>query len=219
MDLAEIRKKARQQAEKATSPEAARRPVLPGAGQTAEPTETESCWPVLTSDDKGPNLLQQFASEEEYLQGLAGGHLEPEQEVARWLSFLLGDEEYALDLEVVEEVIKSRSCTELPHVPGYVRGILSLRGVVVPVIDLCRKLALGEVQPSEQQRIIICQDEEQPVGLLVDRITQVVRIPRSAIEATPVTLNNLEEDFVAGVGRFQQRMLILLNPEQVLKVY
>jgi len=136
----------------------------------------------------------------------------------RWLTFMLGQEEYALSLEVVLELIKPRTFTELPGVPEYVRGILSLRGEVVPVIDLRIRLNLGAGSDDGNRRIIICEGKEQSIGLLVDRIIQVVNIPNDAIEPAPLILNDREKNFVSGVCRYQERMLILLNPDEVLKV-
>ncbi len=141
-----------------------------------------------------------------------------EIETVQWLTFLLGDEEYALSLDVVLELIKPRIYTELPSVPGYVRGILSLRGEVVPVIDLRTRLSLGAGEEGGYQRVIVCAGSVQSIGLLVDRITQVVRMPKDAIEPAPLVVKENHQNFVAGVGRYQKRMLILLNPDEVLKI-
>lgn len=223
MDLAEIRKKAQQKP-------ALQQPAPVEEKALLEPTvETEvheepvrdfvlPQEPLVT--DAGlkqffPDL--NFASEEDYIQGISGTEKGLEVETVQWLTFLLGKEEYALSLDVVLELIKPRTYTDLPDVPEYVRGILSLRGEVVPVIDLRTRLHLGRSEESSYQRIIVCEGNEQSIGLLVDRITQVVRIQKDAIEQAPLVVKD-GDNYVSKVGRYQGRMLILLNPEDVLKI-
>jgi purine-binding chemotaxis protein CheW len=172
-----------------------------------EESVLQKCFPGLT-----------LATEEDYIQGISGCDQGVGDETEQWLSFLLGQEEYALSLEVVLELIKPRTYTILPKVPDYVKGILSLRGVVVPVIDIRLRLKLGQGEADSCQRIIVCEGKEQSIGLLVDRITQVVRVAKSAIEPAPLALSELERRFVTGVGRYQERMFILLNPDEILKV-
>lgn len=226
MDLAEIRKKARQQnaaAENAALVEPSPADAATGTSAASAP-HAESLLPAWGEPvDSADGLRQffpdhEFATEEEYIQGLSGRDRSAEVETVRWLTFMLGDEEYALSLQVVLELIKPRAYTDLPKVPDYVRGILSLRGEVVPVIDLRVRLKLGVGEIDNYQRIVICAGPEQAIGLLVDRIIQVVRMPKDAIEPAPLVLNDKEKDFVSGVGRYQGRMLILLNPDEVLKI-
>ncbi len=222
MDLAEIRKKARQQAEQdhAQPPVETTLPAeLPEPDQPEgeEFTLPEVAAPPATGLQKFfPDLA--LATEEDYIQGLSGKDKSVEIDRVRWLTFLLGDEEYALSLEVVLELIKPRNYTDLPKVPDYVKGILSLRGEVVPVIDLRQRLKLGCGEESGFQRVIVCQGKEQSIGLLVDRITQVVSLPIESIEPAPLMLTDGEMNFVEGVGRYQGRMLIQLNPNEVLTI-
>jgi len=210
MDLAEIRKKARQQNAETE--------------KSAQDGETANHLPAQFEQGEADLGLQQFfpgcqfASEEEYTQGLSGSEQNSETDLVPWLTFLLGQEEYALQLDVIRELIKPRTFTELPKVPDFVCGILSLRGEVVPIIDLGQRLKLGRTDSDSQQRIIICEGEEQAVGLLVDRIVQVVRIAKDAIEPAPLILSEQEKDIVAGVGRIQERMVILLNPKEILHI-
>lgn len=223
MDLVEIRKKARQQPFKLQplgEPESLLTAKLPpGAAGLAQPVPVA---PLAEPPEQ--SVLQSYfpglklATEEDYIQGLSGREQNIAEETVQWLTFLLGEEEYALSLDVVLELIKPRAYTELPKVPDYLKGILSLRGVVVPVIDLRLRLKLGPAEADGYQRIIVCEGAEQTIGILVDRITQVVRVAKSCLESAPLVLSDLEKRFVAGVGRYQGRMLILLNPDEVLKI-
>jgi len=134
----------------------------------------------------------------------------------QWLTFLLQGEEYAMDIETVNEIIKPREITDIPRVPDFILGIVSLRGIVVPVYDLARRLNLGKIEVGPQSRIIVCHYGDGLIGLLVDSIAQVVRLNERKIEVPPAMLSGLDRDFVAGIGRFQGRMLILLQLHNVL---
>jgi purine-binding chemotaxis protein CheW len=115
-------------------------------------------------------------------------------------------------------LIRPRHLTELPQVPDYLLGIVSLRGVIVPVIDLRRRLSLAAAGDDSQQRVIVCTVAEQRIGLLVDKVGQVARINSDLLESPPLMLNAPAGDFVAGVGRLQGRMLILLDAEKVMAI-
>lgn len=221
MDLVEIRKKARLQPLKLQSHQQVEPQLAAGAPDIAG---SAPLLPITPVESRAQSLLQSYfpgltlATEEDYIQGLSAREQGVAEETLQWLTFLLGDEEYAVSLDVVLELIKPRAYTELPKVPADIKGILSLRGVVVPIIDLRLRLKLGPAEEDSYQRIIICAGAEQTIGILVDRITQVVRVAKSCLESTPLALSDLEKKFVAGVGRYQGRMLILLNPDEILKV-
>jgi purine-binding chemotaxis protein CheW len=218
MDLAEIRKKAQQKSN------VAEEKALVEPTVTAEILEGSTAAVVAAEEPASAETgLKQyfpdldFASEEDYIQGISGTDNGLDVETVQWLTFFLGEEEYALSLDVVLELIKPRTYTDLPEVPEYVRGILSLRGEVVPVIDLRTRLKLGNSEESGYQRIVVCEGQEQSIGLLVDRITQGVRIQKDKIEQAPLVVKD-NDNYVAGVGRYQGRMLILLNPEEILQI-
>lgn len=157
-----------------------------------------------------------LASEESYLQALQGSVVEIDQTIVRWLSFALAKEEYAVNIEQVKEIIKPRAITDIPRVPDYLLGVISLRGIVIPVVDLRRRLKLGSVGSEDRNRIIVCEQQGRIAGLLVDSITQVVHVREADIEPPPAILSGLDRDMVEGVGRIQGQMIILLDLVQVL---
>ncbi len=159
-----------------------------------------------------------LATEEAYLKALDGANAEQAGSRARWLAFVLGREHYAVGIEYVKEIIKPREVTDIPRVPEYLLGVISLRGVIVPVFDLCRRLRLGEGGLSEHTRIIVCELGERVAGLMVDSISQVVDMNEEHVEPPPAILTGLDRDMVEGVGRVQGRMIILLDLEQVLNI-
>lgn len=157
-----------------------------------------------------------LATTENYLQALVSGDEVVDSNIEQWLTFTLGDEEYALSIESVSEIIKPREVTDIPRVPDFISGIISLRGIIVPVFDLNRRLKLGTSEMSSSARIIVCQDKERLAGFIVDRINQVVNVPIANIEPPPSVLSGLDRDFVEGVGRVGGRMLILLHLSNVI---
>ncbi|HKJ05081.1 MAG TPA: chemotaxis protein CheW [Geopsychrobacteraceae bacterium] len=158
------------------------------------------------------------ATEEEYAQDLQAHDIDSEGGAVQWLTFFLNDEEYALGLSDVVELVRPRHLTELPQVPDYLLGIVSLRGVIVPVIDLSLRLKLPCSDDVSQQRIIVCAMGDQQIGLQVDRVAQVVKVRRDQVEPPPMVLDANAGDFVAGVGRINGRMLVLLDPEKVMDI-
>lgn len=159
-----------------------------------------------------------LATEVEYLQGLEGGDSRIQTEQQQWLTFGLGKEHYALDINFVREIIKPREITDIPRVPAFILGVISLRGVVVPIFDLCRRLNLGKVEIDSRSRIVVCEHGERMAGLLVDQISQVVKFPVQDIEPPPAILSGLDRELVEGVGRIQGKMIILLDLPSVLDV-
>jgi purine-binding chemotaxis protein CheW len=157
-----------------------------------------------------------LASEESYLQTLRAQDEEKAEVLCEWLTFRLGSEEYALDIAGVSEIIKLREITDIPRVPEFILGIISLRGIIVPIFDLKKRLKLGAGELTPASRIIVCQRGERSAGLLVDSITQVVRIPAGGVEPPPPVLSGVDRELLEGVGRIQGRMLILLDLANVL---
>lgn len=160
----------------------------------------------------------QFATEEVYQTALASQDSQEDAGLAQFLAFQLGPEEYALDITRISEIIKPREYTDIPRVPGFILGLISLRGVVVPVFDLRRRFKLGETQNGLASRIVVCREGEVMAGLLVDSINQVIKLAADRIEPPPAILSGVDRNLVEGVGRYQGRMLILLNLANVLDV-
>lgn len=148
---------------------------------------------------------------------------EPEEEFktdnnevySEFLCFRLGDEEYGVNIMDIKEIIKPRELTEVPRAPLCVDGILSLRGVIVPVINMGKRLSLSTEQKSQQERIVIVKQGEALTGLRVDVVTGVVRIFDSLRESTPAALEGIDREYVAGIGRTGNRMIILLDVQSV----
>jgi purine-binding chemotaxis protein CheW len=134
------------------------------------------------------------------------------------LCFRVATEDYAISIMDIKEIIKPREVTEVPRVPAFVRGILSLRGIIIPVFDMRLRLGLPAGVRSERERVIVVKRQGGFCGVLVDQVVQVVRIARTGVEAPPVVLEGIDREFIQGIGRVAGRMLILLDMEKVLDV-
>ena len=142
--------------------------------------------------------------------------LDAGQQYQEFLCFLVGDEEYGINIMEIKELIKPRTLTEVPRAPHFVDGIISLRGMIVPVIDLRKRLGLDACHLDGQQRVIIVRCGDTLSGLRVDMVTGVLRIEDQRREMTPAILEGIDRAFVAGIGRSDNRMVILLDVQNVV---
>jgi len=122
----------------------------------------------------------------------------------------------ALDASIVEEVVRLRRVTPVPHGPAYLLGVMNLRGKIVNIIDLGRKLELGPSQPDEESRVYIVRDHAELVGLLVDRAADVIELDAASLDPCPENVRGVEGRFVLGIGRSNGRLAALLDPAAVL---
>lgn len=131
--------------------------------------------------------------------------------------FRLKDEEYALSVDRVGGIEKLTSITRVPQTADFVKGVINLRGVVTPIIDLRIRFGIEEMQHTESTRIIIVYHNGAEVGLIVDAANDVIDIPIQAIEPTPEVVGAVHVDYIEGIAKLDKRLLILLDLEKVLK--
>jgi purine-binding chemotaxis protein CheW len=181
---------------------------------------------LVATQKPGDGLDRLFAATEEFVMATDESYADildekvdaQAQSSCQYLAFHLCDEEYALDIRRISEIIKVREFTDIPRTPDFILGIISLRGVVVPVFDLRCRLNLDKSEITSASRIVVCQLDDVTVGLLVDSINQVVNIADAEIEPPPGVLAGLDREMVSGIGRYQGRMIILLNLHSALNV-
>ncbi len=132
--------------------------------------------------------------------------------------FDLANEFYGINIAVVESIIKMQTITQLPQALYYVRGVTNLRGSVLPVIDLRTRFGLETKQDTRQTRIIIVTMNNMKVGVVVDGVSEVLRVPDEAIEPLPPMVNSVNSAFLKGIARMENRLIILLELSKVLEL-
>ena len=144
------------------------------------------------------------------------------QELQQYLTFMLGSETFAIGILNIKEIIEYGNLTEVPRMPEFIRGVINLRGSVVPVIDLGARFGkqAGEVTPRTCVVIIEVQyeGEEHVVGVMVDAVNEVLDIPADQIEPAPSFGANIRADFIRGMGKVEGKFVILLNVNHVLSL-
>ena len=130
--------------------------------------------------------------------------------------FELANEFYGINIAVVESIIKIQGITQLPQTPAYVKGVTNLRGSVLPVIDLRSRFALAAKEDTRQTRIIIVTMGKIKVGVVVDGVSEVLRVPDELIEPLPPMVNSVNSAFLKGIVRLEERLIILLELGKVL---
>jgi purine-binding chemotaxis protein CheW len=138
----------------------------------------------------------------------------------QYLTFFMRDEEYAVGILRVKEIIEYETVTRVPTTPPHVRGVINLRGAVLPVVDLAAKFGHGETQAGRTTCIVIVETqlhgEVLAVGLLADSVSQVVDLDAADIEPPPPFGTNIRVDFLVGMGKLDGRLLLVLEIDRVL---
>ena len=127
------------------------------------------------------------------------------------LSFKVGEQEYSVDIMSVREIRGWTRATPLPHASAYVRGVINLRGTVLPIIDLACRLGIGVTETTERNVIIVVQMQGQTIGLLVDAVSDILSIPRTDLQAPPDMLSDTSNTFVRALTVVEGRMLRILD--------
>jgi purine-binding chemotaxis protein CheW len=138
--------------------------------------------------------------------------------VQEYLSFVLADETYAVNIFHIKEIIKPPMITEVPRTERVILGVLNLRGMIAAVVDLRRRLGLEAAQQTRKSRILIVQLRDELVGLLVDEVRHVIRLKDEDIEPPPGVFDRVEAEHIVGVGRQEGEMYTLLDLDSVIQI-
>jgi purine-binding chemotaxis protein CheW len=140
------------------------------------------------------------------------------EETEHLATFFLDREEYGVDVRLVQEIRRVTEITQVPRAPDFIKGVINLRGRIIPVIDLKRKLGLGEVEVTKRSRIVVVTIKGRLLGLLVDGASQVKKIPVSSVEPAPEEVVQKGGDYLRGVAKLEGRLIILIELPTVLAV-
>ncbi len=137
-------------------------------------------------------------------------------EGGKFLSFFLGKEEYAIEILKVQEIIGLMPITPVPKMPDYIRGVLNLRGNIVPVMNLRTRFGLEMVEDTEETCIIVIQDDSSKMGLVVDKVSEVTDIATKQIEDIPTVGAGMKSRFLSGIGKIDETVKMIMNVREVL---
>lgn len=135
-----------------------------------------------------------------------------------YVVFKLENEEYGIDILRVKEIKEMLRITRVPKAPSFVRGVVNLRGEVIPVVDLRKKFNLQQSKDTESTRIIIVTVEEITVGLIIDTSSEVLDIDKDLIEEPPAAISNIDHSFIYGIGKINERLIILLDVAKIINI-
>lgn len=147
---------------------------------------------------------------------------QPGSEEGQYLTFLLNGEMFAIGILNIKEIIEYGQITEVPMMPGFIRGVINLRGRVVPVVDLLSRFGRQSGEITKRTCIVIIEveteGERQDIGVVVDSVSEVLEIPATEIEPAPAFGAKIRTDFISGMGKINGKFVILLNVNKVLSV-
>lgn len=132
--------------------------------------------------------------------------------------FQLSDEEYGVAIGKVQEIVNLGKITRMPKAPDFVEGIINLRGGVVPIIDIKKRFDLATKEHDEKTRIMVVLIEGQAMGMIVDSVSEVLRLPKKDIEPPPPIMGDISSDYIKGVGKVGDRIVTLLDLDKVLSI-
>ena len=132
------------------------------------------------------------------------------------IAFRLGSQEFCVDVRSVREIRGWTAATALPHTPGYVRGVINLRGAVLPIVDLSARLGFKSAEPTARHVIIVAEIGDQLVGLLVEAVSDILTITDDMVQPTPDVASEMAKTFLRGVMTIDDRMVSLLALDRVL---
>jgi purine-binding chemotaxis protein CheW len=139
-------------------------------------------------------------------------------ELAQFVNFRLRDEEYGVDIGSVREITRVADISHIPESPSFIEGVTNLRGQIIPVVDLAKQFGLAPQEKlPESARIVVTEIKGQTVGMIVDEVPEVIKIPEENIEPTPELIQTgIRKDYIKGVGKLENRLIVLLDLEKVL---
>lgn len=195
--------------------------------ETANSSKAELVPPVVEKNEPkpaeekpNPSVVEKTKSDEERVRDLAESIHKADYSIddddEQLVIFTLGKELYGVTIHSVESIIKLQAITQVPRTAAFILGVTNLRGTVVPVLDLRRRFNLASCEDTSNTRIVIINAEGGKVGIVVDEVTEVLKVPANSIQPPPAMSTTVESAFINGIARINDRLVILLDLEKVL---
>lgn len=168
------------------------------------------------------NALVQAGNKEAVVPAVARAAAQAAAERAQYLTFMLSGEVFAIGILAIKEIIEYGNLTKVPMMPACIRGVINLRGAVVPVMDLSARFGTGSAGVTKRTCIVIveieAEGEHRDVGVIVDAVNEVLEIAATEIEPAPAFGARICTDFISGIGKVNGRFVIVLNVDRVLSM-
>ncbi len=132
------------------------------------------------------------------------------------VSFRLAQEEYGIEITKVQEIILMGEITRVPQTPDYIKGLINLRSTVIPIVDLRLRFGLSQEDPTDETRIMVVNVAGKTIGIIVDAVSEVLRISHDQIAPPPPTVAGLGQEYLTGLVKLESRLLILLDIDRIL---
>jgi purine-binding chemotaxis protein CheW len=132
------------------------------------------------------------------------------------VTFRLGTEEFGLDVFAVHEILRYAEPTPVPRAPEFVEGVIDVRGTLVPVVDMRRRFELADAPVNDETRVVLVEHGGERLGLVVDAVTEVLRVPETSVSEPPAYIRGLAAEFVRGIVRLESRLVVLIDIERIL---
>lgn len=145
-----------------------------------------------------------------------GVHSKLDSDLLQLVTFNIDEEEFGVDILLVQEIIRTMEITRVPRAPFFIEGVINLRGKVIPILDLRKRFGMETREHDKHTRIIVIEMNAIIVGFIVDSVSEVLRIPASTVEPPPPVVAGLESEYIRGVGKLADRLLILLDLDRLL---
>jgi purine-binding chemotaxis protein CheW len=136
--------------------------------------------------------------------------------IRQFVGFRLGDEDYAIAITKIQEIILMKPITRLPQVPEAIEGLINLRGNVIPIVNLRKRFGLPAREFDDETRTVVVNTHDKTVGFIVDEVTQVMRVASDQIQPVPISVAGLARRYIAGVARLEERLLIILEIDRLI---
>jgi purine-binding chemotaxis protein CheW len=135
--------------------------------------------------------------------------------VTQFVGFRLDNEDYAIAITKIQEIILMKPITRIPEVPAFIEGLINLRGSVIPIVNLRKRFGLAPRGVDDETRTIVVNIHDKTVGCIVDAVTQVMRINRDQIQPPPLSVLAISHQYIAGLARLEDRLLIVLDIDRL----
>ena len=139
-------------------------------------------------------------------------------ELLQLVSFKIGNEEFGVDILKVQEINRMVEITKVPQAPSYVEGVINLRGKVIPIVDLRKRFNLELKEADKNTRIVVVDIEGSIIGMVVDSVSEVLRLPSDTLEPAPEIVTGVNSEYIKGVAKLEDRLLIFLDLSKAIDV-